>query len=231
MNSILFLSFSMLFDSHTHNCSGNNYSIISISVISDLFEGFCEKYFSLGIHPYNANLIEDNFLKIQQLASKKNCLAIGEIGLDRLKGPDLEIQKQVFTKQIMIAESMGLPVILHCVKSWNEVAEIKRQINPQQTWVFHGFNKVGILKSVLEHGLMIGIGASILTNKKLQEALLNVPDEYLLLETDDAPVDIFEIYKKVSEIKQISLQALEEIVEQNFKRTFKKWQIGLSEQN
>lgn len=215
-----------LYDCHSHTLGE-----IANTILNTDLEQVEERIMSVGIHPYHANLIEDNFLKIEQNALKKNCVAIGEIGLDQLKGPDFEIQKQVFTKQVLIAERMELPVILHCVKSWNEVLEIKRQTQPKQTWIFHGFNKVGILKSILKEGLMISIGASILTNKKLQHALITIPSECLLLETDDAPIDIFEIYKKVSEIKQISLQALEKIIEDNFKRTFKKWQIGLSVQN
>jgi TatD DNase family protein len=73
---------------------------------------------------------------------------------------------------------------------------------------------------------MISIGSSILTNKTLQEIITEIPNSSLFLETDDSKIDIFDIYKKVSEIKKISLQELEEIIEQNFKRTFTKWHIG-----
>ena len=48
----------------------------------------------------------------------------------------------------------------------------------------------------------------------------------LFLETDDSNFDIFEIYKKVSEIKKIPLTELEQNIEQNFKRVFRKWQSG-----
>ena len=218
----------MFFNSHAHIRMNDSVVIVNESINNiELMD-----YYSIGIHPWvTISMTEDNFLKIQQLASKKNCLAIGEIGLDKLKGPDFEIQKEVFTKQILIAEKMELPVILHCVKAWNEVLTIKTATKPKQQWIFHGFNKVGILKSVVEQGLIISIGASILTNEKLQEVLCLIPNDQLLLETDDVPIDIFEIYKKVSEIKQISLQALEQIIEENFKRTFKKWQIGWNAQN
>lgn len=221
----------MLFDSHTHNRVKEICAIVSISTDSNILDDFDTFFFSIGIHPWHANLIEDNFLKIEQNASKKNCLAIGEIGLDKLKGPSLEIQKEVFTKQILISENLEPPVVLHCVKTWNEMSEIKSKLKPKQTWIFHGFNKVPILKSVLEHDVMISIGSSIFRNIKLQEALILISDDKLLLETDDASIDIFEIYKKVSEIKEISLQVLEKIIEENFKRTFKKWQIGLNVQN
>ncbi len=188
-------------------------------------------FFSFGIHPWNSELIEDNFLIFEQEVLKKNCLAIGEIGLDRLKGPEISIQIDVFWKQIEISERLQLPVIIHCVKAWNELYLIYKEIQPKQTWVFHGFNKVGILQDVLKTEMMISIGASIFNNIQLQESINSIPNNKLLLETDDENIDIIEIYQKVSEIKKISLQQLEDIVEENFKRTFRKWQSGLSVQN
>ncbi len=215
-----------LYNCHTHFAETQNISILNIGL-----QQVCNSVFSIGIHPWQAELIEDNFLVIEQNARKKNCLAIGEIGLDKLKGPELSLQIEVFSRQIRIAEETQLPVIIHCVKAWNEIQEIKKKINPRQTWIYHGFIKVGILQEVLKMGLMISIGGAILTNKKLQTALLTIPDDKLLLETDDADVTIFEIYQKVSEIKKISLPTLEKIIEENFIRTFTKWQIGLNGQN
>ena len=218
----------MLFDSHSHNLSLKNVVIFNKSVGS---ESDVTSFFSFGIHPWNSELIEDNFLIFEQEVLKKNCLAIGEIGLDRLKGPEISIQIDVFWKQIEISERLQLPVIIHCVKAWNELYLIYKEIQPKQTWVFHGFNKVGILQDVLKTEMMISIGASIFNNIQLQESINSIPNNKLLLETDDENIDIIEIYQKVSEIKKISLQQLEDIIEENFKRTFRKWQSGLSVQN
>ena len=218
----------MLFDSHSHNLSLKNAVIFNKSVGS---ESDVTSFFSFGIHPWNSELIEDNFLIFEQEVLKKNCLAIGEIGLDRLKGPEISIQIDVFWKQIEISERLQLPVIIHCVKAWNELYLIYKEIQPKQTWVFHGFNKVGILQDVLKTEMMISIGASIFNNIQLQESINSIPNNKLLLETDDENIDIIEIYQKVSEIKKISLQQLEDNVEENFKRTFRKWQSGLSVQN
>ena len=73
---------------------------------------------------------------------------------------------------------------------------------------------------------MISIGASILSNSKLQEVILTIPNGQLLLETDDSEINIFEIYQKVSEIKKISLPELQGIILNNFQNTFTKWSIG-----
>jgi TatD DNase family protein len=212
----------MLYNSHSHFYDINHCTIVNKSDDND----YKEAYYSIGIHPWNANEIEDNFFKVELLAMNKKCLAIGEIGLDKLQGPDISIQKSTFEKQVLLSEKLKLPVILHCVKSWNEISSIKQSLNPIQTWVFHGFNKVGILNEVLKNGLMISIGASILSNLKLQNALEKIPNNRLLLETDNTNIDIYTIYEKVSEIKKIPLSELEVIIEENFNRIFRNGKVA-----
>ena len=206
----------MLVNIHTHYKRHDSIEIVNAIDIIDL-----SYYYSSGIHPWNA---ETNSLKISNLENKahdKFMLAIGEIGLDKIKGPALEIQKTCFIDQVLIAEKINRPVIIHCVKAWNEIAAIKKQLQPKQTWIFHGFSKAAILESVLQEGLMISIGSGIMNNKKLQEALLRIPTDRLFLETDDSHITILEIYKKVSTLKNLSLSELEQIIENNFKRIFR----------
>ena len=218
----------MFFNCHSHSGSTKFITIVNES---DDHRGLGTCFFSYGIHPWKASLREENFLTFEEKITNKKCLAIGEIGLDKLKGPDLTIQIVVFSKQIEISERLKLPVIIHCVRAWNELSTFYKQRKPQQVWVFHGFTKVGILEEVLKTNMMISIGSAVLTNVLLQESIKRIPDHKLLLETDEAKIDILAIYQKVCEIKKISLLQLEKIIEQNFKRTFKKWQSGLSEQN
>lgn len=212
----------MLIDIHSHKRSNSYLTIVNKSD-SKVFESDC---FSFGIHPWKASEIEDNFLNFENEISSKKCLAIGEIGLDKLKGPSIDIQRKEFLKQIDFSEKYELPILLHCVKSWNEILEIKKYLNPKQTWIYHGFNKAGIVNEVIKSDIYISIGSSILSNSKLQEIVNFIPNDRLFLETDDSNLDIFEIYKKVSEIKKIPLSELEQIIEQNFKRVFRKWQSG-----
>ena len=212
----------MLYNSHSHFYDLNHCTIVNKSDDNV----YIDSYFSIGIHPWNANKIEDNFFTVEHLAMNKKCLAIGEIGLDKLKGPDISIQKKVFESQVLLSEKLKLPVILHCVKSWNEISMIKQKLKPIQTWVYHGFNKVGILDEVIKTGLMISIGASIFTNLQLQNLLEKIPNNRLLLETDDANIDIYTIYEKVSEIKKIPLSELEVIIEENFNRIFRNGKVA-----
>ena len=212
----------MLFDIHSHFKSHKDIVIVNESEDSEDLADF----FSIGIHPWNASLNEENFLRVLEKGNLENCLAIGEIGLDKISEKPFELQINCFRAQLIIAESLNLPVILHCVKSWNEIKAIFKEKSRRQNWIYHGFNKVAILEDVIETGLMISIGASILSNLKLQEVIYKIPNNQLLLETDDSEINIFEIYQKISEIKKISLPELKAIILNNFQNTFTKWSIG-----
>jgi len=184
-------------------------------------------FHSLGIHPWESahfSLIHEQL--IQNGIGNPKCLSIGEIGLDGLKGPAMEIQKAAFIAQINISEEYDMPVIIHCVKAWNELLTLKRILKPQQKWVFHGFAKFGILPAVIQEKMMISLGSAIILHPKAPEICHLVPNELLLIETDDSSISIEEVYERVAELKEISLQDLTTIVEQNFKNTFQKWHIG-----
>lgn len=216
----------MLINLHTHISTGR-----TIELVNRTFEVKHEGIFSIGVHPWNCETYPNVKLELDYLSSEKQCLAIGEIGLDKLKGPDIEAQKNVFIAQLKLAEDKNLPVIIHCVRAWNELKAIKKEVNPSQQWIFHGFTKSGILSEVLNEKIMISIGAAILSNKKLQESISMIPNDRLFLETDDQDVPIEMIYEKVSELKKLTLQELEACIEHNFKRVFTKWKTGLNVQN
>lgn len=216
----------MLFNAHTHSKTGQ-----SVEVFNAGIQIQPNGFFSAGVHPWEADLYLEHSAELLKRAAQPNCIAIGEIGLDKLKGPDLKTQEQVFTEQIILSEKLCLPVIIHCVKAWNELQALKRSLKPKQEWVFHGLAKASLFPQVIGEGLMISVGAAVLKSETLQKGIITTPLNHLLLETDDAECDIAEIYQKISELKRIPLPVLENQIEENFKRVFTKWKIGLSEQN
>jgi TatD DNase family protein len=216
----------MQFNIHTHVSSGQ-----AIEIVNSTGNQLEFPHFSVGIHPWDS---EKSTLKKVGLSEKLNatgCIALGEIGLDKLKGPSMEIQLVVFKEQIALSEKLELPVIIHCVRAWNELVLVKKALNPKQTWIFHGFTKTSLLKDALENGLYISIGSAVLTHRKVQDMLTEIPNDRLFLETDHSNCMISEVYQKVSELKKLPLQELEEILENNFKRVFTRWKIGSNEQN
>lgn len=211
----------MLIDIHTHHLTGRQ-----IEVVSRTFGDPLENYFSFGIHPWEAEKWGSKVSEIRLITENQKCLALGEIGLDKLKGPEFARQKEIFIQQVVISEEIGLPVILHCVHAWNELKQLKKILLPKQQWIFHGFSKVSILEEVINEEIMISIGTALLTNRKLQEKISTIPINRLFLETDVADVPIETIYAKVSELINLPLPLLEAQIEANFKRIFNKWTIG-----
>ncbi len=217
----------MQFDVHTHKFDKSYHAIWNLGLKNHFTSLPEQHYFSIGIHPWEAENFTSEVLKrITEIAQHKNCIALGEIGLDRANGPNLDIQKDVFKKQALLAEKLNLPIILHCVKAWNEVKVIKQEIQPRVPWVFHGFSKSGLIQSVLESGCFISIGSSLLSNLSLQERFNEIPDNRLLFETDNSGLSIDLIYQKAAQLKGIGIDDLETIVEKNIRTIFAQWIIG-----
>lgn len=209
----------MYINAHTHTCRQKGIEILNLENTNE--EAL---YFSIGIHPHQAHEEELNFEYISKTSQLTNGLAIGECGLDKLITTSLEIQTEVFKKQIEISEKQQLPIILHCVKAWNEVLKIKKELQPKQPWIFHGFRKTTLLESVLENKLMISIGTPLIYDSKLQTAFKKIPIDQLFLETDsDDRFSIEEVYAKAAELLEIPLHRLKSQILENFKRTFSKF--------
>ncbi len=208
------------FNAHTHFQLRPEYEILNAG--SDLPQ---HGWFSAGIHPWDADE-QYNLPEMRELLAHRRCVAVGEAGLDKLHGPELPVQEKLFREQVALSEKYQLPLIIHCVKTWAELLAVYKDLDPEQVWIYHGFNKAGILREVLDTEIRISIGASVLTNEALQKVVPLIPDDRLLLETDDSKTDIREVYACISDLKQISLPALQDLVSRNFKQTFARWTNG-----
>jgi len=152
--------------------------------------------------------------------SKPEVLAAGECGLDKLSGTDWALQLKAFQRQIELAEEINKPLIIHCVKAFNDVLAMLK--NVKVPVIFHGVNnKLSIIQPVIDSGYYLSFGKSLLG---FNEAILNTfretPLEQIFLETDDADVDIKEIYKSAARIKNISEKEILLQVEKNFLNLF-----------
>jgi TatD DNase family protein len=213
----------IFFDVHTHTKSATE-SVFSIANKYPADTAF-KKPFSIGIHPWYLKPLnaEKELLIIEEKLQYKNCLALGECGLDTVTETDFELQKIVFRKQLQLSEKYKKPVIIHCVKAFQEIIEIKKQIKPTQTWILHGFHKnLQVAESLLKNGFIMSFGAAIIHSKKLQKIVSEIPLASILLETDASAVCIQDIYKSVAALKNMEVEMLQQKIEQNFKSIFKK---------
>jgi TatD DNase family protein len=206
----------MLINLHTHHKKEIGLEIIHAKEV-------LTSHYSYGVAPFEA----DQFLFDETICTHKNCLAIGEIGLDKTNQTDINKQIKDFKSQLIYAEKLKLPVIIHCVKAYNELIDIKRTLKPIQPWIIHGFRKTNLTTTLINEGFYLSIGTAILRDKKLQYSIKTIPNDRLFLETDnDINHNIDEVYQQVASLKEISLLALKTIISNNFKTVFKKWEIG-----
>jgi TatD DNase family protein len=208
-------------NAHTHHPKDEFHEVYNQTLGEEL-----HTWFSVGIHPWDSANALNSIQLIENLIQLKGCLAVGETGLDRLRGPELREQMTVFQHHIDLSEKYQLPMMIHCVRCWNELKSIRRIVKPKQEWVFHGASKASLIEDIMKEGMTISIGADIITNEALQVKLKSVPIDKILVETDDSNSAIELIYTKIAEIFGISIESLQVQIEENFKRIFTKWNNG-----
>ena len=187
-----------------------------------------------GIHPWRASLSPvpspegkgelKSFPSGEDLgeASGKGLgkfLAIGECGLDALKGPSMSVQEEVFVRQVRLSEELGKPLIIHCVKALERLLHLRKSLNPKQSWMLHGFRgKPQQLRSLVDAGFFVSFGP-----QHNEESLLFCPAERLMLETDaDAESSIKEIYNNVAQKRGLDLTTLCSLMAENYRTFFQK---------
>lgn len=146
-------------------------------------------YYCLGIHPwYVDEHTEEDLDRLETLLTNRSsrCVAIGECGLDRLHG-DLERQMPWFEAQVDMAKSLAMPLVIHSVRTNDEVGAVLRKKAVAGTVLIHGFSgSPEQAKSLADSGCFLGVGGIITyaRARKTRRAVAEVPLEHLVLETD-----------------------------------------------
>lgn len=180
-------------------------------------------WFSCGVHPWYSEDADPQINFLQEIANDPRIVAIGETGLDKLKGPGLDIQKDAFIKQAQLAEKLQKPLIIHCVKAWDELLHIKKTIQPHQPWIIHGYRgKPELTKQLISHGFFFSIG-----EKFNAGSLQEIPIDRLFCETDVSDTPLAEVYNAVAECRGIPVEVLAIRIEENVIQTFNLPTIGL----
>lgn len=197
-------------------------------------------YGALGIHPENADEFTDERLEeIKNLIKEnKKIVAVGEIGLDYYweENPPREVQKEVFIKQMKLAEELNLPVIIHDREAHGDTLEIIKSF-PKVKGVVHCFSgSVEMARECVKLGYYIGVtGVVTFKNaKKVVEVVKDIPLDKLLVETDCpymAPEPnrgkrnksdyIKYVIEKMAEIKGLDPIVLNRQVNENLKNLIK----------
>ena len=201
-------------DAHTHRLVTDDevVSLVNIENRSDLPLRDERHVLSYGIHPWYADKEPDE--EVLDTVS-----VIGEIGLDKVKGPSMERQKQVFKRQLYVAKRRQVPVVIHCVRSWQEVCSILSEIGLTMPLLFHGYSSSPQMADDLlaHYNAYFSFSTREMTRKKSVEVMKHIPITRLLIETDDSEESsVRQLYAKVAEILNIQEEELKRVCWENF---------------
>jgi TatD DNase family protein len=211
---------------HTHH-SATTADVITISDWSTMVEKERSNllFFSAGIHPWYIDTlqidIQLNQLKI--IAHQNNCKAIGECGIDKLQGPNMATQLDVFEKQIVIAMELKKPVIVHCVKAYQILFPLLKKYQSKVIFIIHGFNQnQQIAHQLLSLGAYLSFGKALINikNIRLQEIFVNTPINRIFLENDDSTISIRQIFESAAALKKCNVNVMKEIIFANYNTVF-----------
>jgi TatD DNase family protein len=211
-------------DFHAHQRIPAEKEIViqSLFLQNDLITNISDKiFFTAGLHPWHADQLSTEELKtrLEQFINSKSIIAVGEAGLDKLKGPDLDVQIEVFKQHIEIAEKYSLPLIIHSVKAHNEILKLKIESKSKVPWVIHHFNGgKQIASDFIKQGFYLSVSKHINNEKsRINHYFGELPIEKIFLETDDFNIDIKYLYEYAARKFNMSIEDFKKQLIKNLK--------------
>lgn len=211
----------MFINIHTHaQANSANFELVNQFLTPSDRINYC----SYGLHPMH---IDDNYKDdlehLKSIAEEKKCLAIGECGLDKMCGIDLALQEKVFIEHIKLANKLKKPLIIHCVKAFNELINCLNLNDNKVPVIIHGFNNnENIAKVMTNQGYYFSFGKALLGyESNAAKAIKTVGRKRFFLETDATDLSIKYIYLKAAELLGVNEEIIQLQLEENFKDIFK----------
>lgn len=203
-----------IIDIHTHHLDADG---ALISVAPRDFNPQPGKWYSVGFHPWQDidKLTDEDFELLEQCARHRQVLAIGETGMDRTRGAELDIQATVFVRHIQLAHDLGKPVVAHCVRAAQDILATRRKAHFDDVpLIIHGMRgNAHVARTLLDGGCYLSFGPRF-----NPEALNATPSDRLLIETDEASVTILEVANLVAQALHLTTGQVISLVSVNASR-------------
>lgn len=183
-------------------------------------------YYSYGIHPWDLDNAEFQVEKALQTLVEKlklpQVVALGEAGLDKMHKASFERQIELFERQIELSEALQKPMILHDVKSYNEIIALRKEHKAKQPWILHGFSGTEQdIRQLIGQGIYLSVGESLLhPERKIHKSLKFIDLDYLFFETDTVETGVEMIYKAAANLLEMDINALKAQIFSNFAKLF-----------
>lgn len=195
-------------------------------------------FLMMGLHPTSVKEnYKDELALVKQWLDKRNFYAVGEIGIDLYWDRTfLKQQQDAFKTQIGWAKEKGLPIVIHCRDSFDEIFEVLDDVNDDKLYgIFHCFTgNLEQAQKAISFNMQLGIGGVVtFKNGKIDQFLNQIDLKHIVLETDSpylAPVPcrgkrnessyIINILEKLATIYNLSPEEIAKITTENSKQVF-----------
>jgi len=206
----------------------------------DISTRFSWIFAAAGVHPHLAkNCLPSSYEEIEELAYSKKIHAVGEIGLDyHYNFSPRDVQRKVFRNQLNLAQSLGLPVVIHSRLAANDVTAAVKGEHFSQGGIIHCFSEDwDFAKKMMDHDFLISFSGIITYPKAhpLRDVAKKIPPARLLVETDspylvpepirgkikrNEPVYVRDTARTLADLKDMTFEQLAEATTHNFESLF-----------
>lgn len=195
-------------------------------------------YCTIGIHPHDARLLNDEFLsEMEKMAENPKVVGIGEIGLDYYR--DLsprDIQRQAFEIQLNLAEKLNLPVVIHIREAMDEAMEIVDKFVGRVRGVFHCFpGTIGQAQLLWSMGFYISVnGVITYKDSRMARVAREIDIETILIETDcpfltpvphrgkrNVPAYVKHVCAQLAQLQKMNFKDVEKLTTRNAEKLFR----------
>lgn len=210
-----------------------------IDIVAELVEKYENVYGLLGVHPSEVKDWDDSLIdKIKEYSISPKIVGIGEIGLDYYWDKSFNgLQKEVFIKQVKLANELDLPISIHDREAHKDTFDILTEYNKNSKVVMHCFSgSVEFMRECVKKDWYIAIGGVVTFKKaiKLKEVAKEVPLKKILLETDapyltpvpyrgktNQPAYVKYVAEEIAKLRGMSFDEINGITTENAKDVFK----------
>ncbi len=209
-----------------------------IAEVMELIDKYDNVYGMLGVHPSEVKDWTDEIEeKIRKYSAHKKIVAIGEIGLDYYWDKSfVELQKEIFIKQIKLANELNLPISIHDRDAHKDTFDILQEYNKNSTVVMHCFSgSVEFARECIKAGFYLALGGVVTFKNavKTKDVAKEIPLDRLLLETDapyltpvpfrgqeNQPAYLKYVAEEIAKLRGITAQEVDEITTANARKVF-----------
>lgn len=179
----------------------------------------------IGLHPWDvrAETLEADLRDLSSLLADPRAVAVGECGIDRRRGPPLDLQREAFRIQARLAERLAIPLVAHCVGAASDLLEIRARERFRAPWILHGWRGTPAHTAALVHStdFVFSFGPDLpRAAPNMTESVTIAPIDRILIETDDSGASVEDVEREVAKRRGIAPDELRRSLHANWKRLF-----------